>query len=1082
MQLRNLELLVLALAAVPLSAQVGTSVLTGRVMDATGAAIPHATLKVVNEESGWTLTVVTNPEGIYRAPALLPGAYRVQLEAPGFQPQVRRKIGIAVAQVSALDFTLQVGQQNLSVEVSADLPPVDTQTSSIAQLVDHKMIDNLPIPNRAASALVNLSPGVVMINSGEGAENYPVFSMAGGRARNQDFTLDGGNVTNAVGVTRPQQQTSLPLDAMQEFRVISNNYAAEHGHSTGGIVAMSTRSGTNEFHGSIFEFGRNSALDARNFFSRTIPPLNLHQFGGSLGGPVVRDKTHFFTSWEETREAFGSASVLTVPTLPRRAGDFSRSGSLVYDPATLAGGKKQPYPGNIIPQSQLDPVAVKTLDYMPLPNRTPSAGTSSNFGANSHSALRRDIVLGKLDHQLTRKDQLTARYYINDYRQEDDGSYGMPVSDPNAGTTDGRVQSMMISHLHTFGPTLLNNLQVSYDRRSYLQRRFGMGQGVAQSLGLANVSAAAFPTFNINGYALLGAQGTANAAVARIQAPITDTQILESVSRFAGKHAFKAGLEYRRGYNREVDDIASSGNLAFTRQITGQPGVSGTGDAFASFLIGQANQASLQNLDSIPSHASYWAAYLQDDYRVGNRLTLNLGLRWEVEMPRYVDHNRMNAFDRNSINPVSGTPGIVTFAGVNGVPRTAFDPNYANVGPRFGFAYNPVKNLAIRGGAGIFYGPMVSNSVGPAAPLGFSDNLSLVAPSPDTTAALTLRNGFPLYVRPPLTTPGFGAVPYGAKPNTAVTFFDRNRPTPTSYQVNLDVQDEVLSGLVLEAGYIGNVSHHLTANDLSINQVPPGSMGPGNSQWLRPFPQFSNVSIINPPVGNSNYQAGFVKVERRFRHDFQVLAHYTFSKFLDDVASGNELGDPGSYMDAYNRRLDKGRSGSDIPHRAVLSFLYAVPAFERQRLVSAVLGGWQLGVFSNLQSGQTFTVYDSANATNAFPAGTVRPNLVGDPMGGTQSLTHWFNTAAFQSAPAFTFGDSPRSVLRGPAWKSADLTVSKNFKLTERWTTELRGEFFNVINHANFDVPGHTLGNADFGVISSAEAARTLQIALRVAF
>src|SRR5579885_3122819 len=670
----------LTLCIVPLAAQVGASVLTGRIIDPSQSAIPDAEVKVTNLASGSALTVRSNSDGIYRAPALLPGTYLVEVRAAGFEPAVRRGVVLEVAQTVAADFVLQVGQQSQAMEVTGDIPAIETQSSSLGQLVNHKMIDNLPLPNRSAASLVNLSPGVVMINSGEGAENYPVFSVAGGRARNQNFTLDGGNVTNAVGVTRPQQQTSLPLDAMQEFRVISNNYAAEHGHSTGGIVAMSTRSGTNEFHGSIFEFGRNSALDARNFFSRTIPPLNLHQFGGSLGGPVVRDKTHFFTSWEETREAFGSASVLTVPTLPRRAGDFSRSGSLVYDPATLAGGKKQPYPGNIIPQSQLDPVAVKTLDYMPLPNRTPSAGTSSNFGANSHSALRRDIVLGKLDHQLTRKDQLTARYYINDYRQEDDGSYGMPVSDPNAGTTDGRVQSMMISHLHTFGPTLLNNLQVSYDRRSYLQRRFGMGQGVAQSLGLANVSAAAFPTFNINGYALLGAQGTANAAVARIQAPITDTQILESVSRFAGKHAFKAGLEYRRGYNREVDDIASSGNLAFTRQITGQPGVSGTGDAFASFLIGQANQASLQNLDSIPSHASYWAAYLQDDYRVGNRLTLNLGLRWEVEMPRYVDHNRMNAFDRNSINPVSGTPGIVTFAGVNGVPRTAFDPNYANVG------------------------------------------------------------------------------------------------------------------------------------------------------------------------------------------------------------------------------------------------------------------------------------------------------------------------------------------------------------------------------------------------------------------
>jgi hypothetical protein len=1067
-----------------LNAQVGTSTLTGRIVDGTNAAIPEVEVKVINADSGSSLDLRSNGEGIYRAAALVPGTYRIEVHAAGFEPVVRKNVILEVAQTVTADFVLQLGQQNLAIEVTDTLPLTDRQSSSLGQLIDHKMIDNLPIPNRAATSLVNLSPGVVMITSGEGAENYPVFSVAGGRARNQDYTLDGGNVTNAVGVTRPQQQTSLPLDAMQEFRVIYNNYSAEYGHSTGGIIALSTRSGTNQFHGSLFEFARNNALDARNFFAAATPPLNLHQFGGSLGGPIIKDKTHFFVSWEETRETFGSATVLTVPTVPERQGDFSGVKSVIYDPATLANGKKQPYSGNIIPRNGLDPVALAALAYIPLPNRSPTTSNSGNFGANSHSTLRRDILVGKLDHRVGDKDQVSARYYINDYHQQDDGSYGFPVADPNAGTTDGRVQSFMGSYLHTFGASLLNNLSVSYDRRSYIQQRLGAGQGLAQSLGLANVSKAAFPTFNISGYVPLGALGTTNAAVARIQTPITDTQLLDSVSKYFGKHAIKTGIEYRRGYNREVDDITSSGNLAFTRQITDQPGVAGTGDAFASFLIGRANAASLQNLDSIPSHASYWAAYAQDDYRVTSRLTLNLGLRWEVELPRYVDGNHMNSFDPNAINPVSGTPGVVTFAGLNGAPRTAFDPNFDNFGPRFGFAYSApfAKNLVIRGGAGVFFGPMVSNSVGSAAALGFSDNLSLGSSNPDTTSALTLRDGFPVYVRPALATPGFGAVPLGAKPNTAVTYFDRNRPTPVSYQVNLDVQDEVVRNLVIEAGYIGNVSHHLTASDLSINEVPPQLVAPGNAQLLRPFPQFSNVSIINPSVGNSNYQAGFVKIERRFSSGFSLLAHYTFSKFLDDVASANEFGDPGSYMDAYNRKLDKGRSGSDIPHRAVITALYAAPGFASHRFMSTLVGGWQIGVLSVLQSGQLFTVYDSVNNSNAFPAGAMRPNLIGDPNAGSPTLARWFNAAAFQSAALYTFGNSPRSVLRGPAWKNVDVTLSKNFRITERWKTEFRAEFFNVANHANFDLPGHTLGNADFGVISSAEAARTVQVALRVAF
>ena len=1073
-----------AVAVHPLAAQVGSSVLTGRVLDASGSSVVDAEVKVVNQESGAVRTLHTNQEGIYRATALLPGTWSAEVHAIGFDFQVRKNLTVEVAQTLAADFVLQVGKNNQAIDVTAEILQLETQSSSVGQLVNHKMIDSLPVGNRAATSLVSLSPGVVMISTGEGAENYPIFSVAGGRARNQDFTLDGGNVTNAVGVTRPQQQTSLPLDAMEEFRVISNNYAAEYGHSTGGIIALSTRSGTNDFHGSVFEFGRNNALDARNFFASTTPPLNLHQFGGSIGGPILHDKTHFFASWEETREAYGSSVISTVPTLAERKGDFSGFSAAIFDPASLSGGKKKTFAGNIIPIASLDPVALKAAAYYPTPNRVSTGGISGNYGANSHSTLRRDILVGKLDHRLREKDQLTARYYINDYSQVDDGSYRNPVADPGAASTDGRVQSFMASHLHTFSAELVNNLSFSYDQRTFLQRRPGAGQGLAQALGLTGVSNAAFPTINVNGYALLGALGTTNAAVARIQTPVTDTQVLDSLSKYHGRHAFKTGFEYRRGYNRETDDTTSSGSLGFTRQITGQPGVSGTGDAFASFLTGSANTAGFQNSDTIASHASYYALFVQDDYRVTNRLTINAGVRWEVETPRTVEGNRLNSFNPTAINPVSGTPGVVTFAGVNGVPASSFDSNYNNFGPRLGFAYNApfVKNLVIRGGVGIFYGPMVSNSVGPSAALGFGDSLSLVASSADTATALLLRNGFPTYTRPAIGMPGFGAVPVNGKPNTAVTYFDRNRQTPISYQYNLNVQDEIAPNLVLEVGYIGNVSHHLTSGDLSINQVPTQLLGPGNLQWSRPFPQFSAVSIINPPVGNSTYHAGYVKLERRFSHGFSFLGHYTFSKFIDDAASANEYGDPGSYLNAYNRRLDKGLSGSDIPHRGVITVLYSVPQFAGHKFAHAVLGGWQAGVLSNLQSGQPFTVFDSVNRSNSFSAGTMRPNLIADPTTGTQSLSHWFNTAAFQTAGAYTFGNSPRSVLRGPAWKTVDVTLSKHFKLSERWSTEFRGELFNVLNHANFDTPGHTLGNADFGVISAAEPARTVQLALRVLF
>lgn len=517
--------------------------------------------------------------------------------------------------------------------------------------------------------------------------------------------------------------------------------------------------------------------------------------------------------------------------------------------------------------------------------------------------------------------------------------------------------------------------------------------------------------------------------------------------------------------------------------ITDRPGAANTGDSYASFLIGAANSAGFNATDVIPSRASYWAAYIQDDYRITSRLTINAGLRWEVEMPRTVDGNKMNAFDPTAINPVSGTPGVVTFAGQNGVPTTSFDANYKNFGPRLGFAYNAPFGLVIRGGAGIFYGPNISNTITTSATLGYSDNVSYVTSQAETSYVFLLANGFPAYTRPSIDTPGFGAVKVGQKPTTAVTYFDRYRPSPVSYQYNFNLQKEIHRDFVVESGFIGNVSHHLTANDLTTDQLLPSQFGPGNTQVLRPFPQFSNVSMLNPAVGNSTYYAGYFKAEKRFSKGFSFLTHYTFSKFIDDVASGDEFGDPGSYMNQYNRQLDKGLSGSDVPQHFLLSILYEVPQFKDNKALNLIAGGWQLGVYQNIQSGAVFTVYDSANTTNGFPAGTLRPNLFGDPeLSSGSTLQHYFNTAAFVHPPNYQFGGSPRSVLRGPGSNTVDFSAAKTFAINERLKTEVRGAFFNVFNFANFNIPGHTLGNSDFGIISSALPARTVELALRVIF
>lgn len=1062
-------------------AQSGSSAISGIVRDATGGSIPHVPVLVRNEDTGIVVETLTNDEGVYRVGALVPGTYRIEVTVDGFAPVVRRSIALEVGQTRPVDIVLDVQGLTDTVSVVGRVPLLESQTSNVAQTVTREMLEALPIPNRAASSLAALAPGVIMIDTGTGtAENYPVFSAAGGRARNQSFILDGGNATNAVGLTRPQQLTSLPGDAMQEFKVITNNYSAEYGHSTGGVVSMSTRSGTNTFRGSLFEAMRHDALDALNYFAASKPKIRLNQFGGTYGGPLARNRSFFFGTWERTRQETSDTLLSTVPTLANRQGDFSdlrtSGGQLVpiYDPQT-----RQPFAGNRIPLDRLDPVALAAMQYYPAPNRTGTATNANNFVGNNSATLDRDIIVARLDHQLRTNDLLTVRYYLNDSATYANGSFGTPVADPLSDITDVRVQSLTGALTHIFTSNLVNETRVTYLRRKFIDERPGLGTNLAGAIGLRGVTEQGFPAFAIPGYA-----GLSNSSVSRFQTPILDTQVLNSLSWNRGTHAMKAGVEFRAGANNEVRDRGSSGSLTFSPLITSNLGAANTGNALASFLLGEVTAASAQISDLIRTRASYWAFYAQDDWRISDRLTLNYGFRWEAELPRREVDNKMNSFDPIALNPVSGTPGVVTFAGRNGVPERAFATDLNNFGPRAGFAYSFNGNrTVVRGGAGLFFGSTVSNTIGDTAALGFSTSASFVVAQATTQSAFRLRDGFPAYARPELTS-GLGAVKVGERPNTSVAYFDPNQVAPSAYQSNIGIQHEFDSGLVVEAGYMGNISHHLTANDFSLNQLAPEFMGPGDTQRLRPFPQFSNVVLINPAIGNSSYHAGFVRVQKRFASGFSLLAHYTRSRFMDDAESSNEYGAPGSYMDAYHRELDWGLSGSDVPDHFVLTTLYEIPGFTRHPMLNAVLGHWRAGVLVTLQSGAPFTVTTAANTTNAFPAGPLRPNLVGNPLlpSGERTLTRWFDTSAFSAPAPFTFGNSPRSVLRGPGLATTDLMLEKNIRLTQRVRFDVRAEAFNLFNRANFNLPGSVYGSPEFGVVSSARPGRTMQIGVRLGF
>jgi hypothetical protein len=1061
--------------------QTTTSTLTGAVKDASGAVIPGAKVQVINEGSGVAVSALTNEAGLYHVIGLIPASYRVEVEARGFQKLVRPAVAVQISEVVQLDLTLQLGNIQETVNVTGLTPALQTQSAGIDQLVERQMINGMPMPNRTSTALLSLIPGATIQGvTGE----IPIFSAGGGRMRNQQFTLDGGNHSNTAGLAVNQSQVPLPMDAMQEFRVLSNNYPAEYGQTQSGVVTLATRSGTNAFHGSVFEYARNEAFDARNFFAASPAKFRQHQFGGSLGGPIRKDRAHFFASYERTQQVTGGTTIQTLPTPLQRQGDFSQTfnaqGNLVpiYDPGTTQTSTRQPFAGNAIPVARFDPVAKAMLAFWPQPNRAGATTGASNFGANTRPSLDRDIVVSRLDHQFNAGNQLMLRYFFADDRNRNPGPWGIPASDPSATGTDQLSHNILGAWTHTFRADLLNEFRLGLVRRDFFSQRKELNQNYAAKLGLKGVSEAAFPIVSITGFQAL------SSAPSRYSSPLLDYQVQESVSWFRGKHAVKAGIEARFGIFNDDTDTSSSGNFGFGPQLTALPGTAGTGNAFATFLLGQADSANIIRPDPLRSRSSYWGVHIQDDWRASRVLTINLGLRWEGTTPRTEDQNRINAFDQRAINPVSNTPGVVTFAGRNGVPRGGwdFDPN--NFGPRAGFAWHLRERMVLRGGGGVFYGAAVNSIVGTAAALGFSTNLTVTSSQVGITPAVQLSNGFPALTRTPVDQlgPGFGAAPAGSAPNTAVTFFERSRPTPISYQYNFDIQRELGGNFVFEIGYLANLSHHLTGPDRPINQAPPALMGPGNAQVRRPYPQFSNVSVLNPPLGNSAYHAGILKIERRFHGGLSLLAHYTFSKYLDDVESFTELGDVGSYMNYYNRGLDRGLSGSNIRHRAVLSGVYELPLLRNRGWITRLLGGWKAGAIASIQSGAAFTVFSSVDQTNAFPAGTLRADRIGDPHSSGGTIARWFNTDAFRIPAAYQFGTSGRGILDGPGLWNIDSSWIKSFAIRENLRAELRAEFFNFLNHANFGLPARSAGTPAFGAINSAAAARSTQLAARIEF
>lgn len=1072
--------------------------ISGTVRDAHNAAIPGASVTAVHEDTGVQTRVTTNESGFYSLQALPIGAYSVRVEHPGFQSQVQKNVVLTTGQALELNFSLQLGQVSESVQITADAPLLETRSSEASQLIESKAIEDLPLGDRRALNLMEIQGASVFISYESG--DRPYFSVAGGRGRSQNFVMDGGSA-QTIRLGQAQVETDPPVETLQEMKVLSNAFSAEYGGSASGVVVMNTKSGGNQFRGSLFEYFRNEKLDAANFFSPWVEgrkeraPVRYNVFGGTFSGPIRKNSAFFFFGYEGSRRRDGFTQAMTVPSLLERQGDFSQTFNangtlaLIYDPASSPNAAtRTAFPNNRIPAARLDPVARKVIEFYPLPNRPPDniAGTN-NFRANSVDLLDRDNTTVKVDFHLSDANKLNVRHTWNRQDSSRRSLYPDDAAEPN-GIRDNYGWNLLGAWTRILRPNLVNEFRAAWVHRTTLLYSPSRGKDYPSKLGLRGIPPDAFPRFNVQGYTPLGSNNQI-----RDQTPIQQGQIVNALSWIRGTHSVRLGGEARRSRNRDVRLQQASGAFTFNRALTGLANRATTGNSVASLWLGQPSSYRAARPPAVDRSSWYLAGFIQDDWQIHPHLVLNLGVRWETDTPFRTVNNILNSFDMNAINPVSQTPGVVKFAGIGGYPTTPHEGDWNNFAPRIGFAWKPfgMRKTVVRAAYGIFYaaawdgGGAVTSTT-----LGFGE--SLVIPSADDGAPIPFRisEPIPVVAVSDKLDDGYGAVRVGAQPFTAVSFYERGRRTGYSQQMNFRIQRELPLSSAVEIGYLGNLSRKMPSDALSINQVRPELVGPGNNQARRPFPQFSDVAIENPTLGVIHYHAFVAKAEKRFSHGFNLLATYTWSKAIDNTNTIQSLGNEGSpYSDFYNRRADYGPSENDIRHRITWSSVYQMPFGGKRRWsaggpAGALIRDWSLGTMFIWHTPPPFTVRTATNTTNAFSAGPLRADVLYNPNlpKSQRSLYRWFDTDAFRQPAQYKFGNQGVNMVRGAGRVSLNISVLRDFHVREGWRLQFRGEAFNLLNYANFALPGQVLGNADFGIVSAARAPRQVQLGARLVF
>ena len=1095
------------------AAQIGAD-LRGRVLDTSGAVVQGASIDLIAGATGIHQRTVSSSSGDYLFTNLTPGTYSLDVGATGFQHLQRSGITASVGQTVHLDLAMTPGGGQQTVIVNTDAALLQAETSNVQTNIPGTTVLAIPLNSRNFIQLSTLAPGVEL------PPGTLLPRINGGRPRTNEYLYDGISALQP----EPGQVVFFPiLDDIEEFTVEANNVPAEFGRFNGGVVNVSTRSGSNALHGSLFEYLRNEALNARNYFASAAPArkpeYRRNLFGATLGAPILRDRLFFFGDYQGIKALIGRTVISTVPTLNERQGVFTGIAH-IYNPATTTavGGiaVRQEFPNDVI-NTPLDASAKALLNRFPIP--TNLTATANNYSRTANDADHQNQFDLRIDGAFGTHDRSFGRYsYFSDVEQPvtplPDGSGAITGSVIGTGGVSGlsRVlgQQAVFSEAHTFTTHVLNDMRVGYTRRSNNIAGPALSGTASGVLGIPGIPTnAAFnnalPLFTITGFQQLGPSAN---TFSSYQTAVS--QLLDSVVYTRGRHDIKAGIDFRWYQLNTVSPPNPTGAFAFTTTGTNQQGVTNSGNALASFLLGQVDtfQIDLQTAKLRPrDHIQEYFA--QDDWRATSRLNLNLGARWTLHFPSTEKNNQGAVFNLAT--------QLLDYLGVNGYPTHARELHWTNVAPRLGFTFLATPGTVVRSGFGIVFIDQ-SGITTPFTTPQFPFIQNVTQKTQDSLNAAFALAGGPTVAPIPLT-PDAGL-------GQSVYTVNRNAGSGYAQQWNLAVQRSITQSLAFDVAYIGSHIVHVGVPDSNLNQLTaaqlaqgltnpasltgqvanpyfgqiPGSSSIGGktvaaAQLLKPYARFQNVATYRNNSGTTNYNAIEAKLEQRLQHGIYLLASYTHSKLIDDassVFSSTVLSSPNSNSlvaaDTYRPYLERDSSSGDMPNVLSFSGIYQLPFGRGHRMAASgigdrIVGGWAINTIFQMQSGMPVTVTQATN-NNAFAGFALqRPNLKADPAlaPGLRTPARYFNTAAFATAPQFTLGNASRNPVRGPAYRDLDIALAKTTYVGESINVEFRAELFDVTNTPAFAQPNGSFGSPAFGSITSTTTdPRVVQFAVRL--